>query len=134
MALPDAQGGSGAFKRKTRSSDRSDGEQEGHAEDSTRKVSTGRTTAGNTLCSVNTEHGMEILKINNEKIAQKAGYQSPVDNVQYMMTKSRLDGSGDAVSPYGVFTNSMDHHHAQLFHTIPPNTAIGLRMSVRIPV
>ena len=38
-ALPDAPGGSVAFKRKTRSSDRSDGEQEGHAERSTRKVS-----------------------------------------------------------------------------------------------
>ena len=35
----DAQGGSGAFTRKTRSSDRSDGEQEGRAEDSTRRLS-----------------------------------------------------------------------------------------------
>ena len=38
-SLPDAQEGSVSFERKTRSYGISDGEQEGHAEDSTRKVS-----------------------------------------------------------------------------------------------
>ena len=45
-----------------------------------------------------------MLKITKEKIARKAGCQSPSMNGQFMTTQRRLDDSGDKVAPHGVFT------------------------------
>ena len=65
-----------------------------------RSPMTERTAAGEhrLLTQTDIEHGMEMLKINNEKIARKASYESPLENGQYMITQPRSDDSGDTVT------------------------------------
>ena len=60
-----------------------------------REKTTERTAARRTPCAQN-----------KERAARKAGYQSPIDNEQYMTTKPRLNDSGDIVTLCGVFTTS----------------------------
>ena len=59
---------------------------------------------------------MEIPKIHNEELVSKAGYQSPVENGQFMITGPRLDKAGDSVRPCGAFTNSKDQPGATLIY------------------
>ena len=49
---------------------------------------------------------MEILNLHNGKISSNAVYQSPIEEGQHMIARPRVDESGDAVTPCGVFTNS----------------------------
>ena len=58
---------------------------------------------------------METLFVNNKQIARKAGYQS-IENCQHMMTKPRLNASGEAVATCGLFRKSKDHHDAQFIY------------------
>ena len=98
-----------------------------------RRPATIRTAARRHLVvsETDTEHGMEMLKNNNKKIARKAGYQFPIGKYARHETKARLDDSCYAVTPCGVFTNSKDGHDAQLIYWNPPNTTIGLLTSER---
>ena len=52
------------------------------------------------LSAKDAECGQEVPKLTKEKIARKAGYQSPIDNGQFMKTKPRLDDSDDTVAPF----------------------------------
>ena len=53
-----------------------------------------------------------MLKMHNEKIARKAGYQSPLENGQYMIALPELDEAGEAVRHSGAFKNSRDQPDA----------------------
>ena len=73
-----------------------------------------------------------MLKITKEKIARKAGCQSPSMNGQFMTTQPRLDDSGDKVVPCGVFTKSKSHKDTQLLHRLSPDAQLGPTLSVRV--
>ena len=71
---------------------------------------------------------MDTLKIHNERLARKAGDQSPIENVQYMISEARLDEAGDAVTVRQVMQDDPD---ATLIYRLPPAATIGPILSIR---
>ena len=57
------------------------------------------------LSQEDVEHAKEVLKIRQEKIPRKAGYQLPIETGQFVTTKPSLDDSGGTVTLCGIFKN-----------------------------
>ena len=70
--------------------------------------------------------GLHILRSIIERMSQEAGYEVPVENGHFMMTKPARDMLNKLVTPCGECTKSKDHEDAQLIHSIPLNSTIGL--------
>ena len=82
------------------------------------------------LNQTDNEQGMGMFKIFTMTKLPESGYQSPLVNGQYMISKLRLDEAGDS-RPCGAFTNSKDQSQATLIHDFLPNTTKGPILSIR---